>query len=66
MGCHPNWPQGAPVVAPLENPGLLHCALSLDTMFQQPPRQAGNLAAARYLHFGIAALGLQPLIQQAF
>ena len=35
-------------------------------MFQQPHRQAGNLAAARCLHLGIAAYGLQPLIQQAF
>ncbi|AFE61123.1 hypothetical protein Q7S_24866 (plasmid) [Rahnella aquatilis HX2] len=35
-------------------------------MFQVAQRQAGNLAAARCLHFGIAASGLKPLIQQAF
>jgi hypothetical protein len=35
-------------------------------MFQKTPRQAGNLAALRFLHFGIAATRLQPLIQQAF
>ncbi|RJT48880.1 hypothetical protein CKQ54_13470 [Rahnella variigena] len=66
MGCHPNWPQGAPVAAPLENPGLFYCALRSLAMFQVPLLQAGNLAAARCLHFGIAADGLQPLIQQAF
>jgi len=35
VGCHPHWPQGAPIAAPLENPGLFHCALPLDTMFQK-------------------------------
>ncbi|MFO6297328.1 hypothetical protein [Rahnella selenatireducens] len=29
LGCHPNRPQGAPVAALLENPGLFNCALSL-------------------------------------
>ncbi|RJT46697.1 hypothetical protein D6C13_02585 [Rahnella woolbedingensis] len=66
MGCHPSWPQGAPIAAPLENPGLLNCALCSLAMFQVSHRQAGNLAASRCLHFGIAASGLQPLIQQVF
>jgi hypothetical protein len=35
-------------------------------MFQLARRQAGNLAAARFLRFGIAASGLQPLTQQDF
>ncbi|RYJ12459.1 hypothetical protein C5Y41_23595 [Rahnella variigena] len=66
MGCHPNWPQEAPIAAPLKNLRLFYCALRSLAMFQVSQRQAGKLAALRFLHFGIAALGLQPLIQQAF
>jgi hypothetical protein len=32
LGCHPNWPEGAPIAAPLQNPRLLKTAATRVTM----------------------------------
>jgi len=66
LGCHPNWPQGAPVAAPLENPGLFYCALRSLAMFQVSQRQAGKLAALRFLHSVLEPLVSRPLRSASF
>ncbi|KAB8306936.1 hypothetical protein EH227_18450 [Rouxiella chamberiensis] len=66
MGCHPNWPQEAPVAAPLKNLRLFYCALRSLTMFQVALRQAGNLAAARCLLPVLEPLVSRPLRSARF
>ena len=61
LGCHPNWLQGAPVAAPLENPGLFHCALSLAGTVSATPASAANAAATRYFRFGFEPARKQTL-----
>ncbi|PKE28674.1 hypothetical protein CWS43_19960 [Rahnella sp. AA] len=61
LGCHPNWPQGAPVAAPLENPGLFNCALPLAGYVPASPASAANAAAARYFRFGFEPARKQTL-----
>ena len=66
LGCHPNWPQEAPIAAPLKNLRLFYCALRSLAMFQGPLRQAGNLAAARCLHSVLEPLVSRPLRSARF
>ncbi|KAB8309142.1 hypothetical protein EH227_14625 [Rouxiella chamberiensis] len=66
MGSPPKLAQRTRKRAPSGLPRFFTARCRSLAMFQQPQRQAGNLAATRCLHFGIAASGLQPLIQQAF
>ncbi|MBF7996149.1 hypothetical protein [Rahnella laticis] len=66
LGCHPNWPQGAPVAAPLENPGLFNCALPLVGYVSVNTVTGAKACRCAVPSLGLRDFGLETLTQQDF